>query len=70
MNENQNNNQIKSTFDLTSFKRAQEKMIATSDRAWDPPYASRRYLTQIRDYKPEEIDRIIESDSLSEQQKL
>lgn len=70
MNENQNNNQTKSTFDLTSFKRAQEKMIATSDRAWDPPYASRRYLTQIRDYKPEEIDRIVESGSLSEQQKL
>ena len=70
MNKNQNNNQIKSTFDLTSFKRAQEKMIATSDRAWDPPYASRRYLTQIRDYKPEEIDRIVESGSLSEQQKL
>ena len=56
---NQINNQneaVKSTFDLASFKRAQEKMIATSDRAWDPPYASRRYLTQIRDYKPEEID--------------
>lgn len=70
MNENQNNSQIKSTFDLASFKRAQEKMIATNDRAWDPPYTSRRHLTQIRDYKPEEIDRIVESGSLSEQQKL
>ena len=53
MSENQNNSQIKSTFDLASFKRAQEKMIATNDRAWDPPYTSRRHLTQIRDYKPE-----------------
>ena len=70
---NQTNNQneaIKSTFDLTSFKRAQEKMISTNDRAWDPPYSTRRYLTKIRDYKPEEIDRIVQSGSLAEQQKL
>lgn len=70
---NQTNNQneaIKSTFDLASFKRAQEKMISTNDRAWDPPYSTRRYLTKIRDYKPEEIDRIVQSGSLAEQQKL
>ena len=70
---NQINNQneaVKSTFDLTSFKRAQDKMISTNERAWDPPYSSRRYITKVKDYKPEEIDRIIQSGSLEEQQKL
>ena len=70
---NQINNQneaVKSTFDLASFKRAQDKMISTNERAWDPPYSSRRYITKVKDYRPEEIDRIIQSGSLEEQQKL
>ena len=40
---NQINNQneaVKSTFDLASFKRAQDKMISTNERAWDPPYST------------------------------
>lgn len=70
MSEINQNNINKSTFDLTSFRRAQDKMISTNERAWDPPYSSRRNVTKVRDYKPEEIDRIIQSGSLAEQQKL
>lgn len=62
-------NNDKSTFDLASFKRAQEKMISTNDRAWDPIYSARR-STRLRDYTPEEIDRIVNSGSLAEKQKL
>lgn len=61
---------VKSKFDLTSFKKVQSDMIATNDRAWDDPYTSRRHLSRLRDYTIEEIDRIIQSGSLSEQQKL
>lgn len=45
-------------------------MISTNDRAWDPIYSTRARTTKLRDYKPEEIDRIINSGSLVEQQKL
>ena len=64
------NERIKSTFDLTSFKRAQERMIATNKGAWDPPYTSHRFTEKLRDYKPEEIEKIINSGSLIEQQRL
>jgi hypothetical protein len=58
-------------FDLTSFAKAQEKMIATNDNAyrghWDSVY---HRLNKTRDYTPEEVMSIISSSSLSEQQKL
>ena len=58
-------------FSLDSFSRAKQKMIATNDNAysnrWD---SSRSRLAQIRDYSSEEITKIIQSGSLSEQQKL
>lgn len=59
-------------FDLTSFKRATEKMIATNDRAYNSTYWGTWIptITRIRNYTPEEIQRIIESGSLAEQQKL
>lgn len=62
-------NQVKSTFDLTSFKRAQEKMISTNERAWDPIY-SRHSNQKLRDYSLEEVEKIINSGSLAEQQRL
>ena len=61
----------KSTFDLDSFKKAKQSMIATNSRAYDDYYSTkRRRLEQTKDYTVEEIDRIINSGSLSEQQKL
>ena len=58
-------------FDLTSFARAKEKMIATNEQTykgrWD---LQRQSLSRLKSYTPEEVTSIIESGSLSEQQKL
>lgn len=58
-------------FDLTSFARATEKMIATNDSAYRGigDYF-RNSRERLRDYSPEEVQNIISSGSLSEQQKL
>ena len=56
-------------FDLASFKRANSGMIATNastyQRRWD-----RQSNTRLKDYSLEEVEKIINSGSLSEQQKL
>ena len=58
-------------FDLTSFSRAKEKMIATNELAYQGHWENiRGKLSRIREYTPEEITAIIQSGSLSEQQKL
>ncbi len=64
-NNNQNNDFI------SSYAKAKTKMVATNDRAYAGSYESRRfYLNRVRDYTPEEIERIICSGVLSEQQEL
>lgn len=65
------NNQISSKEPdfATSFAKVKDSLIATNDRAWNSSYF-RSYTTSTRDYKPEEIKRIVESGSLEEQQKL
>lgn len=60
----------KSTFDLNSFKRAQKRMIATSDTAFRDNYSDRQRTSRIKDYTKEEIEQIINSGSLTQQQKL
>lgn len=57
------------TFDLSSFKKAQSAMIATSDQTYNGLYAS-RISKRIKEYTEEEVKKIIESGSLLEQQKL
>ena len=58
-------------FNLTSFARAKEKMIATNELAYQGHWDNiRGRLSKIKNYTPEEITSIIESGSLSEQQKL
>jgi hypothetical protein len=58
-------------FDLTSFARAKEKMIATNEQAYTGQWDSVRHrMSKLRDYTPEEVVSIITSGSLSEQQKL
>ena len=58
-------------FDLTSFARAKEKMIATNEHTykknWDSVYDR---MSKLKDYSPEEVASIIASGSLIEQQKL
>ena len=58
-------------FDLTSFARAKEKMIATNERAYKGHWDSARLrMSNLKHYTPEDVTSIIESGSLSEQQKL
>jgi hypothetical protein len=58
-------------FDLTSFARAKEKMIATNEMTYKSHWDSvRNRMSKLRDYTPEEVAAIIESGSLIEQQKL
>lgn len=56
-------------FNLASFQKAKAQMIATNDAAYGGRYNLGR-VRSVRDYTEEEIDRIIESGSLAEQQKL
>lgn len=59
-------------FDLSSFVKNKEKMIATNDNAYRDNFdiSFGRYFNKVRDYTTEEIEKIISSGSLSEQQKL
>jgi hypothetical protein len=58
-------------FDLTSFARAKEKMIATNEGAYKRHWDSVRERTaKLRDYTAKEVADIIASGSLDEQQRL
>lgn len=57
-------------FDLTSYARAQAKMIATNDNAYSDYRYSHRYARSERQYTPEDIEAIIDHGSLEAQQKL
>lgn len=56
-------------FDLASFKRANSGMIATNDNSYHKRW-ERRIGAKLKDYSLEEVEKIINSGSLSEQQKL
>jgi hypothetical protein len=54
-------------FDLTSFARAKDKMIATNELAYQGHFDNmRNRLQRLKDYTPEEVASIISSGSLSE----
>lgn len=57
-------------FDLSSFKKAQEGMIAANDAAYDNGWGATGNRRRSKDYTLEEIERIINSDSIPEQQRL
>ena len=61
MNENLRN------FDLASFKRANSGMIATNSDAYKK---WNRGVGKLKDYSLQEVEKIINSGSLIEQQKL
>ena len=68
----QNNSQNRN-FDIASFKRATEGMISKNEESYgDYDYLSYRRTarTTLKDYKPEEIEQIINSGSLQEQRAL
>ena len=69
--ENPQKPQNSRNFDLASFSRAKDKMIATNEQAYKGLWDSARHrVSRVKNYTPEEIASIIESGSLSEQQKL
>ena len=57
-------------YDLASFKRANSGMIATNDTTYKGRWGSRNSVSKVKDYTLEEIEKIIQSGSLEEQQKL
>lgn len=57
-------------YDLASFKRANTGMIATNDSTYKNYWGSRNSVQRVREYSLEEIEKIIQSGSLEEQQKL
>ena len=56
-------------FDLASFRKAQDTMIATSSNSYGSHFGY-DYRDKVRDYTEEEVKKIIESGSLSAQQAL
>lgn len=60
---------IEHTFDLNTFRKAHEEMISKNEKSWKSYYGAESTV-RIRTYKLEEVNAIIESSSLSQQQKL
>lgn len=65
----ENNMDSQRKFNLASFQKAQGRMIATNDKAYGNRYGQTTYIS-VRKYTDKEIQTIIESGSLAEQQKL
>lgn len=59
----------KHTFDISTFKKIQEGMVAKNEQAWQNGMFAIRG-ERVRSYSLEEVDRIINSGNLAEQQKL
>jgi hypothetical protein len=59
-------------FDITSFTKAKNRMIATNDRAYDTSSYGNYYqrLRSNREYTAQDIENILDHGSLEEQQKL
>lgn len=57
-------------FDLASFKKSQNAMIATSESAYSSLPGMSQWTSRAKDYTEDEVKRIIESGSLLEQQRL
>ena len=57
--------------DFAAFKKIQDEIIAANEQAWDRWFSKDRSVRHIaREYKPEEIDKIINSGSIEAQQEL
>jgi hypothetical protein len=67
-----NENTISHNFTLDSFAKAKDRMIATNDKAYGSNSRSSYWSNRsdLRDYTTEEVHKVINSGSSSEQQKL
>ena len=57
-------------FDLASFKKSQDQMIATSDTSYGSRPGQSQWVDRTRDYTEDQVARIVSSGSLVEQQRL
>ena len=57
-------------FDLASFKKSNDAMIAQTENAYSDTYLKRRQVQRTRDYTAEEIDKIISSTDVESQIQL
>lgn len=55
---------------LANFQKATKDMIATNRKAYEGEWANRFRTYRLKDFTPEEIERIVENGSLLEQQHL
>ena len=60
----------KRIFDLTSFITQQSRMVATNEQAWQNSYLSTMRSSQLKDYTPNQVEKIINDGDLSQQQQL
>ncbi len=57
--------------DLSTFKKIQDEIIAANEEAWNRYYSKQRSTSHIvREYKPEEIDKIINTGDIDAQRSL
>lgn len=61
---------IPNKFDLASFKKSNDAMIAQTENAYSDTYLKRRQVQRTRDYTADEIDRIISSADVESQIQL
>lgn len=61
---------IKRNFDLTSFIKQQSKMVATNEQAWEDSRLSIQTSGKLKDYTPKEVEKIINSGDLKQQQDI
>lgn len=61
---------INKNYDLATFKQINDNMIATNESAYGGYWSNRYNQTSLRDYSKEEIQRIINGNSIAAQKKL
>lgn len=60
----------KQRFEFVNFEKAVNKMVATNTSAYQGTWSKRVYRETGKTYKPEEVEKIIESGSIEEQRRL
>lgn len=60
----------KNNFNLTTFKKINEDMVAINERSYESDWFGRRYTKPIKEYTKEEVLNIINSGSLEKQKEL
>lgn len=62
--------EVNNLTDLSTFSKAVKQMIAKSDRSWDDTLGATLRTQKLKEYTREEVEKIINSGSITEQQRL